>query len=340
MNNYISVMIVEDEKLILEDLLTIVPWEALGFKVVATAINGEIGLRMFEKYNPQLILTDIKMPVFDGLAMMKSIKQFNPSVHFMIISSYSDFEYAQIALRLGATDYILKGAITPEYIKEKLDSVKTALLCSNELYLNLYCRMLEDLLTARFTISPGDVTSLIERIDTADLEQNLSMYIDKSIAIVNKYMAAYLPDASSGGSTSQIPKDIESLKAWLFHKISFIQENHQLYFEKKLSPSIINAYNYISENYGNPNLRINEIADAVGLSPSRLSVLFKQEVGKTVNDILTDKRIEQAKYLLRWKRLKVYEVSDQVGYKTSQYFSKVFYQYTGQYPNNYRESDN
>ena len=116
-----------------------------------------------------------------------------------------------------------------------------------------------------------------------------------------------------------------------------IQKNRLQYFEENLSPVVINAYNYIRSHFNDPELKILEISNAVGISASRLSVLFKNELGKTVNEIMTEVRIEEAKYLLRWQQLKVYEVASRVGYKTSQYFSKIFYQYTGQSPNLYRE---
>lgn len=332
--NHISTMIVEDERLILEDLLTIIDWEKEGFSVVATAINGKQGIQKFDKYHPQLIITDIKMPMLDGLDMIKSIKQFHSDVNFIVISSFSDFKFAQTALRLGAFDYILKTNISQKYILEKLNNIRISLTNQSEIYSTSYCKFLEDYISLKHLIQPEDLNTLFSKISSSELRIHFEDYKKQSIELIS---AAYSKLGLSPKPLEPI-LDIEDLKNWIYHELSFLYSTNLLYFEKKLSPVIINAYTYINDNFSNPYLRIQEIANAIGISPSRLSVLFRQEVGLTVNDVLTGRRIEEAKYLLRWKNLKVYEVSEKVGYKTSQYFSKVFYQYTGQYPNAYHES--
>lgn len=332
--NLIPTMIVEDENLLLEDLVTIIDWEAAGFKIVATAINGEQGRRKFSQYKPQLILTDIKMPVMDGLSMMRSIRQVAPSTSFIIISSYSDFEYAQTALRLGASDYILKTSITPEYILKKLNHIRETFSTSQEVYASAFKKMLEDLIHSGLAIEPSAVETLMSSLSGANIEQHLNQYATSAVAV----FAAAIDQFKLNLSVDTPPvRSIRDFKTWLFRELSNIQKNRLQYVEKQLSPVVINAYNYIRNNFSNPDLKILDISNAVGISSSRLSVLFKNELGKTVNEVLTEVRIEEAKYLLRWQQLKVYEVSSRVGYKTSQYFSKIFYQYTGQSPNIYRE---
>lgn len=126
------------------------------------------------------------------------------------------------------------------------------------------------------------------------------------------------------------------LAQWLLRELQSITQLGEQIFVRHYSPTIINAIEFILKNYSDPELKINTIADHVCLSAGRLSTLFKKEIGKTVNDFITETRIDEAKKCLSSGKYKVYEVSEQVGYKTSQYFSQVFYQYTGQYPNQYR----
>lgn len=331
----IPTMIVEDEKLILEDIVSLADWNALGFEIVATAYTGEQGMNLFEKHRPSLILTDIKMPGMDGLDMMKSIKNLNPHVHFIVISSYSDFEYAQTAMRLGASDYILKGSISSDYISQKLLGIKELYTNTQELYLSLYQKLLMDLADAQDIISMNVINSLFDRLNPDDLHTHFDTFTEEAFEIIEREYEKIRHKSFE----PPVLHNIDELKEWLLTELNSLKRTHQLYFEKQLSPTLIKAYNYISEHYSNPDLHIEEIAEEVGLSASRLSVLYKQETGKTVNQILTEKRMETAKYLLRWKNKKVYEVSELVGYKTSSYFSKVFYQYTGQYPNAYREEE-
>lgn len=331
----IPTMIVEDEKLILEDIVSLVNWKKLGFEIVATAYTGEQGMNLFEKYRPSLILTDIKMPGMDGLDMMRSIKTLNPHVNFIIISSYSDFEYAQTAMRLGASDYILKGSISSEYISGKLLAIKELYTNKQELYLSLYQKLLMDLASAQDSISINDINAMFHRLNPDDLNAHFDTFTEEAFEIIEKEY----DKIKHKSFQKPVLHNIDELKEWLLTELNSLKHTHQLYFEKQLSPVLINAYNYICEHYSDPDLHIEEIAEKVGLSASRLSVLYKQETGQTVNQILTQKRMETAKYLLRWKNKKVYEVSELVGYKTSSYFSKVFYQYTGQYPNTYREEE-
>ena len=103
------------------------------------------------------------------------------------------------------------------------------------------------------------------------------------------------------------------------------------------SISIRNAIDYMRHNYSHSDLTIDIIANQVGFSSGRLSVLFKQEVGQTVNKFLTDIRIEMAISLLENSQCKIYEIAEMVGYKSSQYFSQIFCRSTGRRPIDYRK---
>ena len=70
MAKLISVMIVDDEKLMIEDMKTMVDWDALGFEIIATAFNGKQALRKYRELSPQLIFSDIRMPFMDGIEMI------------------------------------------------------------------------------------------------------------------------------------------------------------------------------------------------------------------------------------------------------------------------------
>ena len=95
----ISVMIVDDEYIVREDLKTLIDWEKEGFQIVAEAENGVRGLGMYRQFRPQLIFADIKMPVMDGLAMSQKILEENPETKIILLTAYSDFDYARTAMR-------------------------------------------------------------------------------------------------------------------------------------------------------------------------------------------------------------------------------------------------
>jgi Response regulator containing CheY-like receiver domain and AraC-type DNA-binding domain len=106
-----KVLIVDDEILVRVGLKSTIDWYSIGFMIVAEASNGEQALEMFEKYKPDVVLTDIKMPKLDGLQLTEHIKKKNPVVKVLILTCYSEFSYVREALKLGASNYILKSEI-------------------------------------------------------------------------------------------------------------------------------------------------------------------------------------------------------------------------------------
>lgn len=113
----IKVLIVDDERIIRFGITSMVRWSELGIELVGEASNGAEGLELFKETMPDIVITDIRMSVMDGLEMMTRIKQIKPDVKFVILSGYSDFSYAQEAIHLGVSDYLLKSDLMPEDIE-------------------------------------------------------------------------------------------------------------------------------------------------------------------------------------------------------------------------------
>ena len=120
----ISVLLVEDNKLALEYLETLIDWERHGFKVVATALNGKDGLNKYLALKPQLIITDIQMPSVSGVDMAKRIRETGASVKIIFLTSYQVFSYARSALDLGVSEYILKHELNEQTLIKKLAGIK------------------------------------------------------------------------------------------------------------------------------------------------------------------------------------------------------------------------
>lgn len=104
----LKVLIVDDEDLVRRGIVLGVDWAARGCVVVGEAANGEEGIAAMERYSPNLIITDVRMPRMDGIEMMKQLRQKGCKAHVIILTAYSDFSYARSALQLGADDYLLK----------------------------------------------------------------------------------------------------------------------------------------------------------------------------------------------------------------------------------------
>jgi len=128
----VTLCIIDDVQTVVEGIRTKIDWEQHGIEIVGTAANGEEGLQLIRERQPQIILTDIRMPKQSGLEMVRNAGAANAKVIFL--SGYSDFEYAQESIRLGAYDYILK-PFTPKQIAEVVLRAKRELE-SEQLELN------------------------------------------------------------------------------------------------------------------------------------------------------------------------------------------------------------
>jgi len=103
-----KVMVIDDEPIVSVGLRKLVPWEEHGFEWLGAAENGMEALRMIESKPPDLIVVDCRMPVMDGLQLLREIASRQIPVKSVILSSHDEFMYAQQALQLGASDYLLK----------------------------------------------------------------------------------------------------------------------------------------------------------------------------------------------------------------------------------------
>lgn len=103
-----KLLIVDDEVWIRERLRYTIDWESIGIQVIGEACDGEEALELCTTLEPDIIITDIRMPCIDGLEFIKRLREGKSNAKVIIISGYSDFEYAQRAIKLGAFDYVLK----------------------------------------------------------------------------------------------------------------------------------------------------------------------------------------------------------------------------------------
>ena len=104
----LSLVIVEDEEIIRRGLVCTIDWLKLGARVVGEAANGREALRVIQETAPDVVLTDIKMPVMDGIALTETLKAEKNPAKVIYLTSYADFSYAQKALHLDVCDYLLK----------------------------------------------------------------------------------------------------------------------------------------------------------------------------------------------------------------------------------------
>ena len=120
----LTVLIADDDRIILENIVRNIDWEALGFKVVGTALNGAQALSLFRELHPDLVVTDVLMPVLSGLDLIREIRAESPHTPVLLISSYEEFAYVRQALFMGAQGYVLKSEIFGVEFRERLARIR------------------------------------------------------------------------------------------------------------------------------------------------------------------------------------------------------------------------
>ena len=121
-----KVVLVDDEPLIVEGLRQVVDWAGHNCRVAATACDAASGAKVIRDHRPNILFTDIKMPGEDGLTMLAGLKGEFPRMQIAVLTGYRDFEYAQRAIRLGVSRFLLKPSKMDE-LEEALDHMTSVL---------------------------------------------------------------------------------------------------------------------------------------------------------------------------------------------------------------------
>jgi two-component system response regulator YesN len=125
-NNELRMCVIDDIKTVVNGIANQIPWETHGIRIVGSASNGEKGVELIRETQPHIVLTDIRMPKMNGLEMTERILNDLPRTKIIFLSGYTDFDYAQKAIHLGAFDYILK-PFTPQNIIDVVLKAKASI---------------------------------------------------------------------------------------------------------------------------------------------------------------------------------------------------------------------
>ena len=126
----LKLIIVDDERVIRESINNLIDWKAMGIQVVGLCKNGLEAYDMIMDENPDIVMTDIRMPGFSGLELIRRIQESNQNVEFIILSGYGEFDYAKEAMTYGVKHYLLKPS-NEDQIIEVINTVKSDCLRKN-----------------------------------------------------------------------------------------------------------------------------------------------------------------------------------------------------------------
>lgn len=132
-----TVVVAEDEELLLNDLVKKIEAAGLGFEVIGKAQTGKQALELVNELSPNLIISDIRMPMMDGVTLLEQVHDYFPYIRAIIVSGFSDFDYARRAISIQVSEYILK-PIDPNELYQALLKVKAGLDEEQEYYASVF----------------------------------------------------------------------------------------------------------------------------------------------------------------------------------------------------------
>lgn len=412
----IKVLLADDEPLCLIGMQGMLNWNELGFEVVGAVRNGADAWESVQSLRPDIVITDLKMPVMGGLELAEKCREEDPALPvFIMLTNYEEFDYVKQSMRLGAVEYLVKIDLTAEGLTSALRRAreqveKERILRAPQdraadslgqyrdlLFLRLYSGLYEtkesfqaqaDSLGLRFdapwyavayaalearemTIEqaatlcsgmagmaadilpkylPGTCvtrmdldhfTALIPLQDAGEAEEHQRHVLEQAAAILFQYFSTRLQWAVS----LPVP-DILEVKQALRSASSLLTQmkpEHMVRFcRAPMTPLdyrvqlVTRIRDYISRNLGQ-RLTLNEVAAEFNFSPSYLSQLLSRDGEAGFVEFVTATRISTAKELMATTDLRVYEISDQVGFESASYFSKVFKRLEGVSPREYMQ---
>lgn len=133
------VIIVEDEFIVRYGIRSMINWESIGMEVIGEASNGREALEVMESGLPDILITDIKMPVMDGIELIAEVRKLSPDIRIIILSNLEDFQYAKEAIRHSVSEYMIKSDMMPRdfelvllKLKESLEAVQKNMPVSSQ----------------------------------------------------------------------------------------------------------------------------------------------------------------------------------------------------------------
>lgn len=205
-------VLIDDEELVLEHLSNCIDYAQLGIEICGTASNGNSGLELICLNNPDIVITDIKMPGLSGIDLLKTLSGFESPPEVIFVSGYSNFEYTKQAIQYGASDYILK-PISPDELSQALQKAIVKILKKRkaakerlELYqsfkdiqTSFEFQSLRSYLTGHSSNAP-EISHL--------LSENLTSYILLTLSVSDEEERASLPEIWSQVTQLVLAPDI------------------------------------------------------------------------------------------------------------------------------------
>jgi len=345
----LKVLIVDDNVPAADGLARSIDFAAVGFECAGVAYNGRQALEKVQEVRPNVVITDVRMPIMDGLQLAKRLREDFPGIAIMILSAYDEFEYAKTAIDYGVAAYLLK-PLDPKKldsivqflaeIRNRIDSFASSLVTVSDR------RNVERLYSCLQHADKAGTSAFIAEVLRPDAGASFPSLQRTAAALVSSlqdFASRHLPaelnpcpdrDALLAGIASESrPDGLLSTAGGYADAICEAVALSRNSVTRNIVGSILA---YIDQNFTNPDLSARHVMERFNVSQSYLCQIFKRFQCTGLNTYLTDLRMAHAAKLLGDRTVPVATVALRCGYEDPHYFSRVFRRYHGLPPADYR----
>lgn len=362
----LKVMIVDDMEIMRRQIKRLPVWgKNTEFIVIDEAEDGQEAINKLQIEPVDLLISDIKMPRVDGIELLREVYENDLATCTVFLSEHSEFSFAKEAIQYGIFDYLVKPVKLEElrnllkkakdYIVEKetekikLKNLEDKLVEKLDMY---YPTEHIDLITQYISNGNKQIDQVISNMvyETAIIFEN---DITKTVIVLQKAISEifigvkknhewiekfiytdFFVDINLGHYNN-----IDLMKKSIIEILeTIINIINKFVLNSKKNPLIKEICMYAIKNIEN-NISITTISEALFLTKNHIGDIFKQETGMTLGEYITMIKIERAKLLVVDGSLKNYEIAQKLGYKDSEYFSKLFKKHTKLTPIEFRSKN-
>jgi two-component system response regulator YesN len=359
------VLLVDDMEISRRQVKRLNLWNGeTSFYIAAEAQNGQEALNILRQEKFDLLITDIKMPKINGIELMKEAAENGLCPCVVLLSDYEDFSYARLGIKYGAFDYLGK---PPEYngmldLLRRVEQYLHRKKREEELVKNLSEKLEEKM---EDTFPTAELEQLIESVKTK--KQDITDDINR---LCNAIEALFGGDPIKTGTAfkkamSELVSQLKLHYAWIvnfidtnkYKSIDFIADDRPLAAQETFGNAAGELYEVIrSFEYGSTeeqlenricrhvlenvdtNLSIEGISRVLFMNRKYISEVFRQKTGELLIEYITRVKMARAARLLCQSTRKTYGIALQLGYRDTEYFSRLFKKHMGVTPSEYRNS--
>ncbi|MEL1135633.1 response regulator [Desulfitobacterium sp. THU1] len=358
-----EVMIVDDMDIMIKQIKRLTLWsDETDFRIVAQASDGQEALEKLREHPVDLLITDIEMPIINGIELLKEVQERGLASCVVFLSVHSEFNFAKHAIQYGVFDYLIK-PVAHDDLKQVLEKAKKHLLDKKKA--NEYVKTLEEQLIEKVDIyyPEAQLRSLLKQLEQGEkgalrgiemmldevcegvghdrikgalvlqkIYDEVLMSIQEAYPWIEKYITVehYLENPSPQKAELQVLKE-----RFMEHVERLMDTLNRFVLRSERSALVKEVCLFCVEHIEN-EISLGKIAEAFYLTKNYVGDLFKQETGITVGEYITFIKIERAKRLIEKDSLKNYEIALLLGFSDAEYFGKLFKKSTGMPPMVYR----